>query len=106
MAMLTLPARSKAIDTFSDILELPDEATVGVFQWSSMNEILQETSDPTLQVSSQFRYLIFMLKIETNRLMNFIPLYFAVIPLKLYCCLIYITGCQQTHEKTRYTTHS
>ena len=57
MAMLTLPARSKAIDTFSDLLELPDEATVGIFQWSSMNEILQETSDPTLQVSSQFRYL-------------------------------------------------
>ena len=69
MAMLTLPARSKAIDTFSDLLELPDEATVGVFQWSSMNEMLQETSDPTLQegyialFNSQFRCLILMLKI-------------------------------------------
>ena len=47
--MLTLPARSKAIDTFSDLLDLPEEATLGIFQWSSMNEILQETSNPILK---------------------------------------------------------
>ena len=49
IARLTYPARSKSIDTFSDLLELPDEATVGTFRFSSMNEILQETSDPTLK---------------------------------------------------------
>ena len=49
IARLTYPAKSKSIDTFSDLLDLPDEATVGTFRFSSMNEILQETSDPTLK---------------------------------------------------------
>lgn len=47
--MLTYPARSKAIDTFADLLELPWEATIGIYRWSSMNEILRESSDTTLQ---------------------------------------------------------
>ena len=49
IARLTYPAKSKCIDTFSDLLDLPDEATIGTFRFSSMNEILQETSDPTLK---------------------------------------------------------
>ena len=52
IAMLTYPARSKAIDTFADLLELPEEATIGTFRWSSMNEILRETSDSILKVCS------------------------------------------------------
>ena len=52
IAMLTYPARSKAIDTFADLLELPEEATIGTFRWSSMNEILRETTDPVLKECS------------------------------------------------------
>ena len=47
--MLTYPARSKSIDNFADLLQLPEEATIGSFRWSSMHEILQETSDPILK---------------------------------------------------------
>ena len=95
LAMLTLPARSKAIDTFSDLLELPDEATVGIFQWSSMNEILQETPDPMLQEG---------LLLKTNRLYSFT--FWCFLTFKWYYCLIYIAGCQQTDDQTRFTAHS
>ena len=48
--MLTYPARSRAVDTFADLLDLPEEATIRVSRWSSMNEILQHSSDPILEV--------------------------------------------------------
>ena len=50
IASLTYPARSKAIDTFEGVLQLPKDSTIWVLQWSSMWEMLQETSDPVLQV--------------------------------------------------------
>ena len=48
-AMLTYPARSKAIDAFADVLSLPEEATLYVPGSTSVNEILQHSSDPIMQ---------------------------------------------------------
>ena len=52
---LTYPARSKAIDTFEDLLQLPEEATIGTYPWSSMDEILKESTDTTLQVLNEHK---------------------------------------------------
>lgn len=52
IAHLTFPARSKGVDTFADILKLPEEATIAAFQGTSIMDILQETTDPVLQVIS------------------------------------------------------
>ena len=52
IAHLTFPARSKGVDTFADILKLPEEATVAAFQGTSIMDILRETTDPVLQVIS------------------------------------------------------
>ena len=50
IAHLTFPARSKGVDSFADILKLPEEATIAAFQGTSIMDILQETTDPVLQV--------------------------------------------------------
>ena len=52
IAHLTFPARSKGVDTFADILKLPEEATIAAFQGTSIMDILRETTDPVLQVIS------------------------------------------------------
>ena len=55
VASLTKPARTKAINTFGDILDLPNEATV--FLWSQSGGVylsLKETSDPMLKVCMQY----------------------------------------------------
>ena len=52
IAHLTLSARSKSVDTFADILKLPEEATIASFPDTSIIDILQETTDPVLQVIS------------------------------------------------------
>ena len=51
--MLTYPARSRAIDTFADFLNLPVEATLYVPGSTSVNEILQHSSDPIMQAFYQ-----------------------------------------------------
>ena len=48
--MLTYPARSAAIDSFADFLDLPEEATMYVPGSTSMIEVLQQSSDPIMQV--------------------------------------------------------
>ena len=48
-AMLTYPARSAAIDSFADFLDLPEEATMYVPGSTSMIEVLQQSSDPIMQ---------------------------------------------------------
>ena len=50
IACLTYPARSRSIDTFLDILKEPEEVTVYTYKYSSQTEILQESSNPVLQV--------------------------------------------------------
>ena len=52
IAHLTFPARSKGVDTFADILKLPEEATIAAFQGTSIMDILRDTTDPVLQVVS------------------------------------------------------
>ena len=47
--MLTYPARSAAIDSFADFLDLPEEATMYVPGSTSLIEVLQHSSDPILQ---------------------------------------------------------
>ena len=47
--MLTYPARSAAIDSFADFLDLPEEATMYVPGSTSMIEVLQQSSDPIMQ---------------------------------------------------------
>ena len=54
MASLTYPERSKAIDTFEDLLQLPEEATVGTYPNTI---ILQNSTDPTLQVLNELKVL-------------------------------------------------
>ena len=49
-ACLTYPARSRSIDTFSDILKEREEVTLYTYKYSSLTEILQESSNPVLQV--------------------------------------------------------
>ena len=49
-AMLTYPARSAAIDSFADFLDLPEEATMYVPGSTSIIEVLQQSSDPIMQV--------------------------------------------------------
>ena len=50
VASLTYPARYKALNTFLDVLELPEEATIKTFGWTAVTEILQQSTNPTLQV--------------------------------------------------------
>ena len=50
VASLTLPVRSKAVNTFADLLNLPNEATIAIGRWSSHYEMLQNATDPVLQV--------------------------------------------------------
>ena len=50
--MLTYPARSAAIDSFADFLDLPEEATMYVPGSTSMIEVLQQSSDPIMQASN------------------------------------------------------
>ena len=53
---MTLPVRSKAIDTFADLLDLPIDATVAISRWSSHYEMLQKATDPVLQVTTNLQY--------------------------------------------------
>ena len=55
VASLTKPARTKAINTFGDILDLPNEASVflSTGQWGVYLS-LKETSDPILKVCMQY----------------------------------------------------
>ena len=50
IAYLTYPARSKAINTFQDILKEEEDVTIFVYRSNSQHKLLQETSDPVLQV--------------------------------------------------------
>ena len=51
VASLTYPVRSKEVNTFADLLNLPSEATVAISRWSSHYEMLINATDPILQVS-------------------------------------------------------
>ena len=51
-AMLTYPARSAAIDSFADFLDLPEEATMYAPASTSMIEVIKHSSDPIMQVSN------------------------------------------------------
>ena len=53
--MLTYPARSDPIDSFADFLDLPEEATIYAPASTSMNEILQHSPDPIMQVSNDLK---------------------------------------------------
>ena len=57
VASLTYPARLKTLDTFEALLQLPEEATIGMKQWVSVINILQETTDPILQVPNELKFL-------------------------------------------------
>ena len=50
VASLTYPVRSKEVNTFADLLTLPDEATVAIGRWMSHYEMLEKATDPVLQV--------------------------------------------------------
>ena len=50
VSSLSYPARSKAINLFADLLNLPEEATVGIHRHSSMDALIQKSTDPILQV--------------------------------------------------------
>ena len=52
VASLTYPVRSKEVNTFADLLNLPSEATVTISRWSSHYEMLKNATDPVLQVSN------------------------------------------------------
>ena len=68
-AMLTYPARSAAIDSFADFLDLPEEATLYAPASTSMIEVIKHSSDPIMQVSNGlnqsdvFHFLRFMCRI-------------------------------------------
>ena len=47
---MTLPARSKALNTFEDLLQMPEEGTIIVKPHTSMHSIFQEATDPLLKV--------------------------------------------------------
>ena len=49
MACLTLPAREKELNKFEDLLQLPEDATVGTVFHSSMNQLLREANTSVLQ---------------------------------------------------------
>ena len=53
VANLTYPARTQAIDTFKDLMNLPDHTSVvklNIYQQRIM-EIMNETTDPILKVN-------------------------------------------------------
>ena len=53
VANLTYPARTKAIDTFEDLINLPDDASVlklSIYQ-QRIVEIMNETTEPILKVN-------------------------------------------------------
>ena len=52
LASLTLPARSKALNTFEDLLSMPDDGAIIVKPYTSMHSIFQKATDPLLQVFS------------------------------------------------------
>ena len=57
LASLTLPARSKALNTFEDLLQMPEEGTIIVKPHTSMHSIFQEATDPLLMVN-KFQYML------------------------------------------------
>ena len=52
LASLTLPARSKALNTFEDLLKMPDDGAIIVKPYTSMHSIFQKATDPLLKVLS------------------------------------------------------
>ena len=50
IACLTLPARSKALNTFEDLLKMPEDGAIIVKPHTSMHSIFQEATDPLLKV--------------------------------------------------------
>ena len=50
VASLSYPARSKEINTFSDLINLPKDATIGLPRHTSMDAIIQTSKDPIIQV--------------------------------------------------------
>ena len=52
LSSLTLPVRSKALNTFKDLLQMPEDGAVIVKQHTSMHAIFQGATDPLLKVIS------------------------------------------------------
>ena len=50
LSSLTLPVRSKALNTFKDLLQMPEDGAVIVKQHTSMHAIFQGATDPLLKV--------------------------------------------------------
>ena len=50
LASLTLPARTKALNPFEDLLRMPDDGAIIVRQYTSMHSIFQKATDPVLKV--------------------------------------------------------
>ena len=55
VASLTKPARTKALNTFEDLLHLPNEASVFVLA-GGIDQFMKETSDPILKVCNPIIY--------------------------------------------------
>ena len=50
VASLTKPARTKALNSFEDLLDLPNEATVFLLASHGTNQFMKEAHDPILKV--------------------------------------------------------
>ena len=73
VASLTYPIRSKEINTFADLLKLPNEATIATIKWSSNDEILKETTDPVLQVTTSQKDSINSTKYFKRKILGYLP---------------------------------
>ena len=50
VASLSYPARSKEINSFSDLINLPKDATLGLPRHTSMDAVIQTSKHPIIQV--------------------------------------------------------
>ena len=67
VASLTKPARTKALDTFEDTLDLPEEASVVVpYGNQAIIQFMKGTSDPILKVCSLIQTCVLFGKLLLN----------------------------------------
>ena len=50
VASLSYPARSKEINMFADLIDLPEDTTVGTWRYTSIDDLIQKATDPILKV--------------------------------------------------------